>query len=99
MRNHNSDLLFYVVGTMTTMLMLAYSGNYLSMLMYYAGQGTPIADILNFKYVASQLMNTLVGSFGLVAVASLTALVASVVFTGAKAQRASSVAVKWREFA
>lgn len=69
-----------VLATMTTTLMLAYSGNYLSMLMYYAGQGTPITDVLNLKYVAGQLMNTLVGSFGLVAVAPLTALVASVIF-------------------
>lgn len=28
-----------VLGTMTTTLMLAYSGNYLSMLMYFAGSG------------------------------------------------------------
>lgn len=63
-----------VLGTMTTTLMLAYSGNYLSMLMYFAGQGTALMDIINFKYVASQLLNTLVGSFGLVAAAPLTAL-------------------------
>ena len=65
-----------VLGTMTTTLMLAYSGNYLSMLMYFVGQGTPITDIINLKYVASQLLNTLVGSFGLVAAAPLTALIA-----------------------
>ena len=35
-----------VLGTMTTTLMLAYSGNYLSMLMYFVGQGTPITDLL-----------------------------------------------------
>lgn len=63
-----------VLGTMTTTLMLAYSGNYLSMLMYFAGQGTALMDIINFKYVASQLLNTLVGSFGLVAAAPLTAM-------------------------
>ena len=61
---------------MTTTLMLAYSGNYLSMLMYFAGQGTPVGDIVNLKYVASQLLNTLVGSFGLVVAAPLTALIA-----------------------
>ena len=66
-----------VLGTMTTTLMLAYSGNYLSMLMYFAGQGTPLMDIINLKYVASQLLNTLVGSFGLVAAAPLTALIAT----------------------
>lgn len=66
-----------VLGTMTTTLMLAYSGNYLSMLMYFAGQGTPLMDISNLKYVASQLLNTLVGSFGLAAAAPLTALIAT----------------------
>ena len=66
-----------VLGTMTTTLMLAYSGNYLSMLMYFVGQGTPVTDILNLKYVSSQLLNTLVGSFGLVAAAPLTAVIAS----------------------
>lgn len=66
-----------VLGTMTTTLMLAYSGNDLSMLMYFVGQGTPVTDILNLKYVSSQLLNTLVGSFGLVAAAPLTAVIAS----------------------
>ena len=66
-----------VLGTMTTTLMLAYSGNYLSMLMHFAGQGTPLMDIINLKYVASQLLNTLVGSFGLAAAAPLTALIAT----------------------
>ncbi|MDD3335799.1 MAG: YibE/F family protein [Eubacteriales bacterium] len=65
-----------VLGTMTTTLMLAYSGNYLSMLMYFAGQGTPLMDIINLKYISSQLLNTLVGSFGLVATAPLSALAA-----------------------
>ena len=67
-----------VLGTMTTPLMLAYSGNYLSMLMYFAGQGTPLMDIINLKYVASQLLNTtMVGSFGLTAATPLTALIAT----------------------
>ena len=69
-----------VLGTMATTLMLAYSGNYLSMLMYFAGQGTPVLDILNLKYVSSQLLNTLVGSFGLVATAPLSALAASLLY-------------------
>ncbi|MDO5376693.1 MAG: YibE/F family protein [Clostridia bacterium] len=72
-----------VLGTMTTTLMLAYSGNYLSMLMYFMGQGTPLIDIVNLKYVASPLLNTLVGSFGLVAAAPLTALIASALYARA----------------
>ena len=76
-----------VLGTMTTTLMLAYSGNYLSMLMYFVGQGTPIGDIVNLKYVSSQLLNTLVGSFGLVVAAPLTALIAGFAYTREKTRR------------
>ncbi|NLI22369.1 MAG: YibE/F family protein [Clostridiales bacterium] len=78
-----------VLGTMATTLMLAYSGNYLSMLMYFAGQGTPIGDIVNLKYVASQLLNTLVGSFGLVATAPLSALIAAAVYPRGAGRRAN----------
>lgn len=74
-----------VLGTMTTTLMLAYSGNYLSMLMYFAGQGTPILDVINLKYVAGPIVNTIVGSFGLVVVAPLTAIYAAFIFTQGKA--------------
>ncbi len=70
-----------VLGTMATTLLLAYSGNYLSMLMYFQGQGTPLLDVINLKYVASQLANTLVGSFGLVATAPLSALISATVYT------------------
>lgn len=80
-----------VLGTMTTTLMLAYSGNYLSMLMYFMGQGTPVIDIINLKYVASQLLNTLVGSFGLVAAAPLSAVVAALVYTRPAGHRGESV--------
>lgn len=66
-----------VIGTMTTTLMLAYSGSYLSLMMYFIGQGTPVIDILNLKYVSSEILTTLVGSFGLVTVAPFTAVVAS----------------------
>lgn len=79
-----------VLGTMTTTLMLAYSGNYLSMLMYFAGQGTPLLDIINLKYVASPMLNTVVGSFGLVAAAPLTAIIASWLYTKAAVQSLSA---------
>lgn len=74
-----------VIGTMTTTLMLAYSGSYLSMMMYFMGQGTPVIDILNFKYVACEVLTTLVGSFGLVTVAPLTAMIAGFVMPGPQA--------------
>ncbi len=69
-----------VTGTMTTTLMLAYSGSYLSLLMYFAGQGTPVTDLINYKFIATQILNTLVGTFGLVTVAPFTAVVAGILY-------------------
>ncbi len=66
-----------VVGTMTTTLLLAYSGGYLTMLMLFVSKDTSLLRILNFKMVAAEIFRTLVGSIGLVAVAPLTALIAA----------------------
>ncbi|MDD2968703.1 MAG: YibE/F family protein [Lachnospiraceae bacterium] len=63
------------MGTMTTTLLLAYSGGYLALLMVFMAQGTPIANILNYKYVAGEIIQTVVGCFGLVAVAPFTAVI------------------------
>lgn len=65
-----------VIGTMTTTLLLAYSASYTAMLMLFMGQGIPPENVLNRGFVAAEVLNTLVGSFGLVTVAPFTALVA-----------------------
>lgn len=70
------------MGTMTTTLLLAYSGGYVTLLMVFMAQGTPVDHILNYKYVASEVLDTVVGSFGLVTVAPFTALAAGVLLTG-----------------
>lgn len=69
------------MGTMTTTLLLAYSGGYITLLMVFMAQGTPIDHILNYKYVASEILDTVVGSFGLVTVAPFTALAAGLLLT------------------
>lgn len=66
------------MGTMTTTLLLAYSGGYLALLMVFMAQGTPVYNILNYKHVASEILHTIVGSFGLVAVAPFTALMSGI---------------------
>ena len=63
-----------IMGTMMTTLLLAYSGGYIGLLMVFMAQGTPIINILNLKYVSSEILHTLIGSFGLVTVAPFTAL-------------------------
>lgn len=72
------------MGTMTTTLLLAYSGGYISLLMVFMAQGTPIDHILNYKYVASEILDTVVGSFGLVTVAPFTAVMAGILLAGNK---------------
>lgn len=74
------------MGTMTTTLLLAYSGGYISLLMVFMAQGTPIDHILNYKYVASEILDTVVGSFGLVTVAPFTAVMAGILLAGKKKQ-------------
>jgi len=69
-----------VVGTMTTTLLLAYSGSYSAMLMLFLGQGVPLANMFNFNHVAAEVLKTLVGSFGLVAVAPFTAVTGGLLY-------------------
>ncbi len=75
-----------VIGTMTTTLLLAYSGGYIALLMIFMAQGTPIMNILNLKYVSAEILHTLVGSFGLVTVAPFTAVIAGIVLTQPKSE-------------
>lgn len=70
------------MGTMTTTLLFAYSGGYIALLMVFMAQGTPLSNILNYKYVAAELLHTVIGSFGLVTVAPFTALCAGLFLAG-----------------
>lgn len=69
------------MGTMTTTLLLAYSGGYITLLMVFMAQGTPTEHIFNYKYVAAEIIHTVIGSFGLVSVAPFTALCAGLLLT------------------
>lgn len=70
------------MGTMTTTLLLAYSGGSIALLMVFMAQGTPLDNIFNYKYISSEVLDTLVGSFGLVTVAPFTALTSGLVLAG-----------------
>lgn len=69
-----------VIGTMTTTLLLAYSGGYMTMMMLFMAQGVPLINFFNINFVAAEVLNTLVGSFGLVTVAPFTAAVGGFVY-------------------
>ena len=67
-----------VVGTMTTTLLLAYSGGYITLLMMFSVQGNSLIDIINNPLVAAESVKTLIGSFSLVLVAPFTAVFAGI---------------------
>jgi Predicted multitransmembrane protein len=69
-----------VIGTMTTTLLLAYSGGYTAMLMLFISKGMPISSAVNINYVAAQILHTMVGSFGLVTVAPFTAIIGGFIY-------------------
>ncbi|MFZ2633780.1 MAG: YibE/F family protein [Desulfosalsimonadaceae bacterium] len=71
-----------VTGTMTTTLLLAYSASHITMFLLFMAKGLPAENILNAPFVAAEVLNILVGSFGLVTVAPFTALVAGFLYRG-----------------
>ncbi|MBN2860736.1 MAG: YibE/F family protein [Sphaerochaetaceae bacterium] len=77
----------HAVGTMTTTLLLAYSGGYTGMLMNFIGRGVPFENVINMVFVSSELIHTFVGSFGLVLVAPLTALAGSLIYIPRRAEQ------------
>ena len=82
------------MGTMTTTLLLAYSGGYIALLMTFMAQGTPIDNILNYKYVSAEILDTIVGSFGLVTVAPFTAITSGILLTAKKKKEREANAPK-----
>jgi uncharacterized membrane protein len=69
-----------VIGTMTTTLLLAYSASHITMFMLFISRGMPLATIFNSPMVSAEILNTLVGSFGLIAAAPFTAIAAGFIY-------------------
>jgi len=81
---------YHVAATVNT-LVLAYAGAALPMLLMFSlGRGN-YAKLVNFEFVAEEIVRTLVGSLGLIAAVPLTTAIA-ILF----ALRADSLE-KWRE--
>lgn len=69
-----------VFGTMTTTLLLAYTGGFTSLLMVFMAQGVPALNMFTISYVSSELFHTMIGSLGLVFIAPFTAVLAAALF-------------------
>ncbi len=72
----------HVAATVNT-LVLAYAGASLPMLLMFSlGQGN-YASLVNFSFIAEEIVRTLVGSLGLIAAVPLTTLLAALLALGA----------------
>jgi uncharacterized membrane protein len=69
-----------VTGTMTTTLLLAYSASHICMFMVFLAKGLPASNLLNAPFVAAEVLNILVGSFGVVAVAPCTVAISALLY-------------------
>lgn len=69
-----------VVGSQTTTLLLAYMGSYITVMMVYMAQGTPMMNILNSKTIAAEMLHTFVGCLGLVLVSPLTSIICGLIY-------------------
>lgn len=78
-------------GSTTTTLLLAYSGSFIALLMVFMAQGTPSILMLNYKYVAAEIIHTIVGSFGLITVAPLTAITSGLLLTKCNHNKKSDI--------
>ncbi len=75
------------VGTQTTTLLLAYMGSYLTVMMVYMAQSTPVFNILTSKQIASELVQALTGAFGIISVTPITAFFAAKLFRKASSYK------------
>jgi uncharacterized membrane protein len=69
-----------VVGTMSTTLLFAYAGGYLTLLMAFMAQGVNTGAMLNLNYFSSEIFKTIIGSFGLVLTAPFTAIIGAIIY-------------------
>ena len=81
-----------VMGTMTNTLILAYVGSSMLCMLLFTINEFPLHEVLNREDVSMDVLNSLVGSIGLVCTIPLTALISGLIMGGdlEKAKKTSS---------
>ncbi|MCG8641138.1 MAG: YibE/F family protein [Desulfobacterales bacterium] len=70
-----------VIGTMTTTLLLAYSGGYLTLMMLFMTKNSSYIRMFNYKIVSAEILRIISGSIALVLVAPITAIFAGWIYS------------------
>lgn len=83
-----------VVGTMSTTLLLAYTGGNITMMMFLLDRGVSIYAILNGKFMAAEIMRTLIGTTSLIIVAPTTAVLSIGIYDFSERRRKKLTAAR-----
>jgi len=75
-----------IIGTMTNTLILAYSGSSLTVMLLLVAQRSdfPLIRVMNFDFIASEVLRALAGSIGMLTAIPITALTAAYFHTRRK---------------
>lgn len=68
------------IASMINTLILVYAGAALPLMLIFVNNPHPFAEIVNYEFIAEEIIRTLVGSIGLVAAVPITTLIAAIVF-------------------
>ena len=66
-----------VMGTMSNTLIFAYVGSALAMVLLFATFDQPVIKLLNFNFIADEIVRAMAGSIGLIGAIPLTAFIAA----------------------
>ncbi|MBU0732326.1 YibE/F family protein [Patescibacteria group bacterium] len=66
-----------VMGTMSNTLIFAYVGSALAMVLLFATFDQPVIKLLNFNFIADEIIRAMAGSIGLIGAIPLTAFIAA----------------------
>jgi len=71
-----------IIGSMTNTLVLAYIGSSLTVILLLVVYSSSLTELFNREHVIVELMQSIIGSMGVILAMPLTALVAAALFTG-----------------
>lgn len=72
------------IASMVNTLFLVYAGAALPLLMIFMNNPHPVSEILNYEFMAEEIVRTVVGSIGLILAVPITTFIASIVFENEK---------------
>ena len=65
------------IGSMVNTLVLAYAGAFLPLLLVFVNSPHPFVEVINYEFIAEEIIRTLVGSIGLILAVPITSYIAA----------------------